>query len=299
MSVRLMSAIFESATLGPTERLIMLSLADHADDSGRCYPSVGRICQRTGLSERAVQINVRKLVDQGYLQLVPGGGKGRPNVYFVCPNPASGAPFGGPNPARNAPRTKCIPAPDAPQTPHQIRSNPAPDAPEPSGTIIGTIKYTYPYADAPAAPSDQPYADQVETPAVATPVPIVPRILHALGFDAGAIIPKYWVTPDAALIVSRWKTDLGLSDDQIVYVAKACMQAHGSPAQGPKVLNRPMADYAAALNAEPLTPSAKGQANGQKSERRAVDSAIVTIAADLSAGRIHLDDHKRDPFAGG
>lgn len=120
-----MSAVFDSRTLGPTERLIMLALADHADDDGRCYPSVLRLCDRTGLSERAVQNNIRKLADQGYLRVLVGGGKGNANLYFVSPNPAS-----------DAPRTKCTPAPDAPQTPHDVRPNPAPDAPEPSGTTI-------------------------------------------------------------------------------------------------------------------------------------------------------------------
>lgn len=120
-----MSAIFDSKTLGPTERLVMLALADHADDEGKCYPSIQRLKERTGLSERAVQTNVKKLVDLGYLSVSIGGGKGNANLYFVSPNPAAGAP-----------RTKCTPAADAPQTPQQVRPNPAADAPEPSGTTI-------------------------------------------------------------------------------------------------------------------------------------------------------------------
>lgn len=125
MSIRLMSAIFESETLGPTERLVMLALADHADDDGRCYPSIARLCQRTGLSERAVQTNIRKLVDQGYIRIVLGGGKGNSNLYFISANPAA-----------DAPRRKCTPAADAPQTPQEMRPNPAADAPEPSRTTI-------------------------------------------------------------------------------------------------------------------------------------------------------------------
>lgn len=140
MSIRLMAAIFESTTLGPTERLVMLALADHADDDGRCYPSISRLCQRTGLSERAVQNNTRKLVEAGYIRIVIGGGKGNSNLYFVSANPAADAPYSSNNPAPDAPRTKCTPAAGAPQTPQQVRPNPAPDAPEPSGTIIGTVR---------------------------------------------------------------------------------------------------------------------------------------------------------------
>lgn len=135
-----MSAVFESRSLAPTERLIMLALADHADDDGRCYPSILRLCQRTGLCERAVQTNIRKLSEQGYIKIVPGGGKGNANLYFVSANPAADAPLQHPNPAADAPRRKCTPAADAPQTPQQMRANPAADAPEPSRTIIGTVK---------------------------------------------------------------------------------------------------------------------------------------------------------------
>lgn len=131
-----MSAIFESKTLGPTERLIMLALADHADDDGRCYPSILRLCARTGLSERAVQTNVKTLTEKGYLKVLVGGGKGNANLYFVSPNPAANAPYEAQNPAASAPRRKCTPAADAPKTPHLLRSNPAADAPEPSGTTI-------------------------------------------------------------------------------------------------------------------------------------------------------------------
>lgn len=126
-----MSAIFESETLGPTERLILLALADHADDSGRCYPSMGRLSRRTGLSERAIQTNVKKLTATGYLTVVTGGGKGHANLYFVSANPSV---------AEDKPRSICTPqemhpAAGAPQTPQQVPVNPAAGAPEPSRTI--------------------------------------------------------------------------------------------------------------------------------------------------------------------
>lgn len=99
MSVKIMSAVFENEALGPTERLIMLALADHADDEGRCYPSIARLCRRTGLTERAVQSNIRKLQDAGYVAVQLGAGRSGSNLYLV-------------------------------------RATPAPDAPKPSGTII-------------------------------------------------------------------------------------------------------------------------------------------------------------------
>ena len=141
MSIRIMSAVFESETLGPTERLIMLSLADHADDEGRCYPSIDRLSRRTGLSERAVQTNIAKLRDQGYIKVVLGGGKGRSNLYFISANPAANAGYDAPKPRTICTPQEMHPAADAPQTPQQVRPNPAADAPEPSRTIIEPSEY--------------------------------------------------------------------------------------------------------------------------------------------------------------
>lgn len=129
-----MSAIFESETLGPTERLIMLALADHADDEGRCYPSIARLCQRTGLGERAVQSNIRKLQDMGHLRIVAGGGRSRPNLYIVVANPAQETPFHSVNPAAETPFENTNPA-SAALNPAFGALNPAADAPEPSRTI--------------------------------------------------------------------------------------------------------------------------------------------------------------------
>ena len=61
MSIRVMSAVWESTTLDPFERLVLLSLADHADDEGHCYPSIARLCRRTGMKERGVQNVIRRL----------------------------------------------------------------------------------------------------------------------------------------------------------------------------------------------------------------------------------------------
>lgn len=119
-----MSAVFESKTLGPTERLVMLALADHADDSGRCYPSNSRLCERTGLSERAVRQNIRALEVGGFLTVHIGVGQAGANVYIVRPQGGQEMP-----PAGNAPGTSC-PAPR-----HLVPDRGAPDAPKPSGTI--------------------------------------------------------------------------------------------------------------------------------------------------------------------
>lgn len=86
MSIHLMSAIFEG-DLPSTKRLIMLSLADHADENGQCYPSISRLCERTGLAERTVQKNLRELEREGHLETLKSGGKKGSNLYIVHAKP--------------------------------------------------------------------------------------------------------------------------------------------------------------------------------------------------------------------
>lgn len=125
------------------------------------------------------------------------------------------------------------------------------------------------------------------------------RILHGLGFDRGQVIPKFWMAPDAPLIVERWRSTVGLSDDEIVHVATRNAAQHGEPARGPKVLTPAMEAYAAAKAAQTLQPEPKprGAGHDRRSERQAFDATIAAVADGLSAGTINLETASRDPFA--
>lgn len=71
MSVRIMSLVFENETLTSTEKLIMLALADHANDEGKSiYPSQNRLSRKTGLARGTVNLHIGELIDQGYLKMV-------------------------------------------------------------------------------------------------------------------------------------------------------------------------------------------------------------------------------------
>lgn len=150
MSITLIKAVFLS-DLGPYERLVMLALADRADDqSCACYPSISDIVSRTGMKERGVQNVIKRLVEIGVLFVAWGGGRHQRNTYTInlntAPdagyrlnsdnqNPASGAPF------QQKPRTEnTVSDTETPHsktdTPHSTTLNPAPDAGEPSLTTI-------------------------------------------------------------------------------------------------------------------------------------------------------------------
>ena len=54
MSVAAMSWAFELRGISRSDKLVLLALADHANDAGECYPGIGRLAAMTGLSARTV-----------------------------------------------------------------------------------------------------------------------------------------------------------------------------------------------------------------------------------------------------
>lgn len=67
MSIHVMSWIFQhSEEKVPGRRLILLALADHAHDDGRCsWPSIETLAKKTRMSRRGVQKALRGLELEG------------------------------------------------------------------------------------------------------------------------------------------------------------------------------------------------------------------------------------------
>lgn len=80
-----MNFIWHAYPQGGSELLLMLALADHADDTGdRIYPSVQTMARKTRMSERTVQYLLRRMQERGWLLLVePGGGRNRTARYRI------------------------------------------------------------------------------------------------------------------------------------------------------------------------------------------------------------------------
>ena len=86
MSVKLMTQVWE-LDLPHNAQSIFLALADHADDDGYCYPSVGRLAWKTGYGVRQVQRTLKDLRDQK-LAIPTGsvaGGRHNTVVYRLDP----------------------------------------------------------------------------------------------------------------------------------------------------------------------------------------------------------------------
>ena len=125
MSIRVMSAVWDIEDIDSSECLVLIALADHADDMGRCYPSIGRLAKRTKLSDRGVQKVISRLIEKGFVTVTPCAGQGGANLYTVTATPEPRSPLNDVHP-----RTEFT------TPPNHVRETPEPRSPKPSRTTI-------------------------------------------------------------------------------------------------------------------------------------------------------------------
>lgn len=106
MSIEMLNWVFLLEMESPTDKSVLLALANHADPDGKCWPSVARLCLYTALSERTVQNALRRLEGQGLLHCQERTGTS--TMYELHP------------------RSKCTPPPQ------EVHPTPAAAAPKPS-----------------------------------------------------------------------------------------------------------------------------------------------------------------------
>lgn len=97
MSVRVMTAAW-AVELPAGDKLVLLALADCANDEGQCWPGLATLSQKTGRCRRSLQESLRALDQAKHISRVENPGKGM--NYTVHPV-AKSAPV-----ARNAPVAK-------------------------------------------------------------------------------------------------------------------------------------------------------------------------------------------------
>jgi hypothetical protein len=117
-----MSAVWE-VDLPAGEKLVLLALADCANDEGRCWPGVASLCRKTGKAERSLQGALKALESGGHITRDQIPGKGC--RYMIHPTLSLFTP------AKSAPRNKCAPQDNA-DTPAKSAGTPAKSAGKPS-----------------------------------------------------------------------------------------------------------------------------------------------------------------------
>lgn len=76
MSVKVSSRLWENSHASGGDLLVLLALADHANEDGECWPGIASLASKTRMSERNVQRILRRLREAGELHVTQRPGKG-------------------------------------------------------------------------------------------------------------------------------------------------------------------------------------------------------------------------------
>jgi len=84
MSVKVMSRVWESTNYQDSSTmLVLLSLADWADDTGLCWPSVPRLAKKARMSERNARYVLKRLETDGVIRIDEQRGRNHTNRYKI------------------------------------------------------------------------------------------------------------------------------------------------------------------------------------------------------------------------
>jgi hypothetical protein len=83
MSIKVMHRIWEHAPQKESTLLLLLALADYADDNGICWPDVATLAAKARISERRAIDIIRDLEATGAIAFERGGGRGKKSRYAV------------------------------------------------------------------------------------------------------------------------------------------------------------------------------------------------------------------------
>ncbi|EHX1936863.1 TPA: helix-turn-helix domain-containing protein [Escherichia coli] len=91
MSMRLMVEVFHTEVGNPMHKLVLLKLADNANDNGECYPSYHHIAKECEISKSTAMRAVAALCEKGLLIKQPRyliGGKEQTSNFYVIVLPS-------------------------------------------------------------------------------------------------------------------------------------------------------------------------------------------------------------------
>jgi hypothetical protein len=87
MSVIVSGLVWQHSQHKEGTLVVLLALADSANDNGVCWPSIRHLAAKARMSERGVQYAIAKLMDSGELELLKRGGRHQgANTYRVQTN---------------------------------------------------------------------------------------------------------------------------------------------------------------------------------------------------------------------
>jgi hypothetical protein len=101
MSNTVLNAVFESSQSKGMDRLVLVAIADRADDSGAAWCGTEDIARRVGIARNHVTRHTKKLVALGELEVGMRQGRHRTNLYRVVLRPSTAPSRRGTVPPRS------------------------------------------------------------------------------------------------------------------------------------------------------------------------------------------------------
>ncbi len=148
MSTEAMNWVWQHSQAAGTARLVMLALADHADENWSCYPGLELLATKCRVSERTVERGLDELVDLGELRIDLHCG-GSPHRRFKSPRHR-------PNRYVMVGRQSVDPPPEWVDRPGASGSTDSPEWVDISGKSGSTLLSTEPSLEPSVGPSVEP-----------------------------------------------------------------------------------------------------------------------------------------------
>lgn len=124
MSILISSKVWKNGPEKQAQLLVMLALADFANDEGICWPSMETLARKVRMTERGTRKIVAKLKADGWIAVKTGGGRHGCNQYTVFPEQFTG---------NNKPGTQENPEHDSPKPGTEVQKTLNRGSAEPSG----------------------------------------------------------------------------------------------------------------------------------------------------------------------
>ena len=83
MSIKAMSLVWDHSTQKGSSLILLLAIADYANEDNRAWPSIGTLAAKIRMSERNTQILMRKIMDAGELEMQQNACPNGTNVYRI------------------------------------------------------------------------------------------------------------------------------------------------------------------------------------------------------------------------
>lgn len=225
MSIRMMTQFWDNGDpeLSGSRLVLMLCLADHANDNGECFPSITRLAERSRLHRQNVMVHLKELEALGYITVKRV--EGRNNSYIlhqtrnetvtgVVSATRNETVTGSGNDTVTGPVTPPLPEPLINrQLNHQepifetaLSLFPAELDATPALVKEGKAKKTKPKSDAPKIPTAQQEMMTALANACQQDISI-PNIASYCGKVASGLITAGYTTAAVERFVVGWKTD--------------------------------------------------------------------------------------------